>query len=60
MAALLDEVGIVAEAYESAPGRTSLVARWGGSERRPRCCVHGHLDVVPAAGERLAGAPVLR
>lgn len=47
VAELLDEVGIVAEAYESAPGRTSLVARWGGSSGAA-LLVHGHLDVVPA------------
>ena len=48
--ALLDEVGIASEAYEFEPGRTSLVARWGGSEG-DALLLHGHLDVVPAAAE---------
>ncbi len=51
-AILLDEVGIESVLYESAPGRTSLVARWGGEgSDRPPLLVHGHLDVVPAAAE---------
>ncbi|WP_109505606.1 M20/M25/M40 family metallo-hydrolase [Nocardioides speluncae] len=56
VAALLDEVGIESRLYESEPGRTSLVARWGGvstgsaGERSP-LLLHGHLDVVPAAAE---------
>ncbi len=49
VAALLDEVGIESELLESEPGRTSLLARWGGtSSSRPPLLVHGHLDVVPA------------
>jgi acetylornithine deacetylase/succinyl-diaminopimelate desuccinylase-like protein len=50
VAALLDEVGIASRLYESAPGRTSLVAHWGPSEGDP-LLLHGHLDVVPAAAE---------
>ncbi|MDF9716102.1 M20/M25/M40 family metallo-hydrolase [Nocardioides sp. ChNu-99] len=50
VATLLDEVGIDARLYESEPGRTSVVARWGGSEGDP-LLLHGHLDVVPAAAE---------
>jgi acetylornithine deacetylase/succinyl-diaminopimelate desuccinylase-like protein len=49
-ATLLDEVGIESRLYESAPGRTSLVAHWGGSSGDP-LLLHGHLDVVPAAAE---------
>ena len=55
VAGLLDEVGISSELYESTPGRTSLVARWGGSpgasDGRGALLLHGHLDVVPAAAE---------
>lgn len=53
VATLLDEVGIESRLYESEPGRTSLVARWGGtsSSGKPPLLVHGHLDVVPAAAE---------
>ena len=51
VAALLDEVGISAQLYESAPRRTSLVADWspeGVDTSLPPLLVHGHLDVVPA------------
>jgi acetylornithine deacetylase/succinyl-diaminopimelate desuccinylase-like protein len=47
VAGLLDEVGIESELFESEPGRTSLVARWGGTTGEP-LLLHGHLDVVPA------------
>ncbi|WP_244928231.1 M20/M25/M40 family metallo-hydrolase [Nocardioides sp. W7] len=50
VAALLDEVGIESRLYESEPGRTSVVARWGGTEG-DGLLLHGHLDVVPAAAE---------
>ncbi|MEH3034487.1 MAG: M20/M25/M40 family metallo-hydrolase [Aeromicrobium erythreum] len=49
VAALLDEVGIDSEIVESAPGRASVVARWGNQDSpKPGLLVHGHLDVVPA------------
>lgn len=48
VATLLDEVGIESRLYESEPGRTSVVARWGGSSG-DALLLHGHLDVVPAA-----------
>lgn len=50
VAALLDEVGIVPEIVELAPGRTNVVARLGGRPggREDALLVHGHLDVVPA------------
>src|SRR5688572_21546099 len=53
VASLLDEVGIEARLYESEPGRTSLVAHWGGAPGSDRgaLLLHGHLDVVPAAAE---------
>ena len=55
VASLLDEVGIESRMYESEPGRTSVVARWGGGssagEDRGALLLHGHLDVVPAAAE---------
>src|SRR3954453_10580990 len=54
VATLLDEVGIESRLYESAPGRTSLVAHWGGSsapDGSGPLLLHGHLDVVPAAAE---------
>ena len=49
VAGLLDEVGLVPEIRESAPGRASVVARFEGADRsRGALLVHGHLDVVPA------------
>jgi len=52
VATLLDEVGIESQLYESDPGRTSVVARWGGgSSDTGGLLLHGHLDVVPAAAE---------
>jgi acetylornithine deacetylase/succinyl-diaminopimelate desuccinylase-like protein len=52
VAALLDEVGIACDLFEQEPGRTSLIAHWGGRSDgagRGALLVHGHLDVVPAA-----------
>ena len=52
VAALLDEVGIESELFEGEPGRTNVVARWGG--RRidgDPLLLHGHLDVVPAEAD---------
>src|SRR4051812_29598283 len=56
VATLLDEVGIEARLYESEPGRTSVVAQWGGGSSGSASSgegllLHGHLDVVPAAAE---------
>lgn len=45
---LLEEVGIHASIYESAPGRCNVVAKITGQDsHRPGLVVHGHLDVVP-------------
>jgi acetylornithine deacetylase/succinyl-diaminopimelate desuccinylase-like protein len=54
VAGLLDEVGIEAQIVETGPGRSNVVARWGGTGaagRQDALLVHGHLDVVPAAAE---------
>jgi acetylornithine deacetylase/succinyl-diaminopimelate desuccinylase-like protein len=52
VAELLSEVGIEPEVFESAPNRTSLVARIPGEDSsRPALLVHGHLDVVPAQAD---------
>jgi acetylornithine deacetylase/succinyl-diaminopimelate desuccinylase-like protein len=49
VAAKLAEVGLTPEIRESAPGRTSVVARYEGADPgRGALLVHGHLDVVPA------------
>jgi acetylornithine deacetylase/succinyl-diaminopimelate desuccinylase-like protein len=53
VAALLDEVGIESELFEGRPGRTNVVARWGGTAagRQDPLLLHGHLDVVPAEAD---------
>jgi len=56
VAALLDDVGIEAELFEGAPGRTNVVARWGGTAGDP-LLLHGHLDVVPANADDWAVDP---
>ncbi len=49
VAGRLAEVGIDSELFESAPGRTSVVARIeGANPSRDAMLIHGHLDVVPA------------
>jgi acetylornithine deacetylase/succinyl-diaminopimelate desuccinylase-like protein len=48
-AGLIDEVGLEAQLFESAPGRASVLTRMTGSDPSlPALVVHGHLDVVPA------------
>ena len=45
----LAEVGLEPQVFESAPRRTSVVARMEGEDSsRPPLLIHGHLDVVPA------------
>ena len=45
----LSEVGISSKLYESAPNRTSVVARIDGTNPDlPGLVVNGHIDVVPA------------
>ncbi|RYU11533.1 M20/M25/M40 family metallo-hydrolase [Nocardioides iriomotensis] len=53
VAALLEEVGIEAELFEGKPGRTNVIARWGGTAngRQDPLLLHGHLDVVPAEAD---------
>jgi acetylornithine deacetylase/succinyl-diaminopimelate desuccinylase-like protein len=49
VAALLDEAGAEPVIVESAPGRSSVLARIAGTDpSHPAFLVHGHLDVVPA------------
>jgi len=51
VASMLDEVGIESTLVEATPGRTSLLAHWGGSgdsTGQGALLLHGHLDVVPA------------
>lgn len=47
--AFLSKLGLSPRIYESAPGRTSVIAEVEGEDPSlPRLVVHGHLDVVPA------------
>ena len=51
VASLLEEVGIETTLWEHEPGRTNVLARWGGADDGSGgepVLVHGHLDVVPA------------
>jgi len=45
--AMLEEWGYSVEYFEYQEGRTSLVARAGGNDRKAPLCLTGHLDVVP-------------
>ncbi|MFI5086134.1 MAG: M20/M25/M40 family metallo-hydrolase [Actinomycetales bacterium] len=48
-AGLIEEAGLETTVFESAPGRTSVVARLEGTgSDEGALVVHGHLDVVPA------------
>ena len=61
VAGLLEEVGLEAEMFETAPGRANVVTRIEGEDPSARALVvHGHLDVVPAQRRRLVGRPVRR
>jgi succinyl-diaminopimelate desuccinylase len=45
--AMLEEWGFKVEYHEYEEGRTSVIARAGGSDAKPPLCLTGHLDVVP-------------
>ena len=45
--AMLEEWGYSVEYFEYQEGRTSVVARAGGNDRKAPLCLTGHLDVVP-------------
>ncbi len=45
--ALLEDWGFKIDYHEFEPGRTSVIARAGGSDAKPPLCLTGHLDVVP-------------
>jgi acetylornithine deacetylase/succinyl-diaminopimelate desuccinylase-like protein len=49
VAASLAAAGLESELVEPRPGRTTVVARWEGTDpTRPALLVHAHTDVVPA------------
>lgn len=48
----LEGQGLDLQTYEPTPGRTSLVARWPGTDPdAPSLCLMGHTDVVPVSPE---------
>ncbi|MBN9374287.1 MAG: M20/M25/M40 family metallo-hydrolase, partial [Cellulomonas sp.] len=52
VAALLSDVGLEPELFESTPGRANVVVRLEGTDpSRPALVLHGHTDVVPARAE---------
>ena len=48
--ARLEAAGLSVDAFELAPGRTSLVARTRTRGSRPALCLTAHLDTVPLGG----------
>ncbi|MHC6221042.1 M20/M25/M40 family metallo-hydrolase [Arthrobacter sp. MMS24-S77] len=57
-AALISEVGLDAEIFESAPGRANVVTRMAGEDpSADALVVHGHLDVVPALKDQWSVDP---
>ncbi len=54
----LDGLGLDVETFEPSPGRTSLIARYEGTDPdAPSLCLMGHTDVVPVAAEGWANDP---
>ncbi len=48
----LEGTGVDLQIYEPTPGRSSLVARWPGTDPdAPALCLMGHTDVVPVSPE---------
>ena len=56
-AGLLEDWGYAVDFHEFEPGRTSVIARAGGSEARAPLCLTGHLDVVPLGSRKWAKDP---
>lgn len=57
-AALMSEVGLDAEIFESARGRANVVTRMAGADpSADALVVHGHLDVVPALKDQWSVDP---
>ena len=54
---LLEEWGYAVEYQEFEPGRTSVIARAGGSQAKAPLCLTGHLDVVPLGTRKWARDP---
>ena len=55
--AMLREWGYKVEFHEYEEGRTSVIARAGGSDAKPPLCMTGHLDVVPLGTRKWSKDP---
>jgi succinyl-diaminopimelate desuccinylase len=55
--AMLQNWGFRVDYHEFAEGRTSVIARAGGSSSKPSLCLTGHIDVVPLGSRRWARDP---
>jgi succinyl-diaminopimelate desuccinylase len=56
-AGLLKDAGFSIEFHEYEPGRTSVIARAGGNDKKPPLCMTGHLDVVPLGTRKWSKDP---
>ena len=56
-ARMLEEWGFQTAKHEFAEGRTSVVARLGGSDKKAPLCLTGHLDVVPLGTRKWSKDP---
>ena len=54
---LLEEWGFSVQFFEYEEGRTSVVARAGGSDKKAPLCMTGHLDVVPLGTRKWSKDP---
>ena len=56
-AAMLEDWGFSIQLFEYEEGRTSVVARAGGSDAKAPLCLTGHLDVVPLGSRKWSKDP---
>jgi succinyl-diaminopimelate desuccinylase len=54
---LLKDWGFSVEYFEYEEGRTSVIARLGGSDKKAPLCLTGHLDVVPLGTRKWSKDP---
>src|SRR6476659_5389725 len=54
---LLKDWGFSVEYFEYGEGRTSVIARLGGSDKKAPLCLTGHLDVVPLGTRKWSKDP---
>jgi len=55
--AMLQDAGFSVEYFDFEEGRTSVVARAGGSDAKAPLCLTGHLDVVPLGSRKWSKDP---